>query len=601
MNEGGSASRAVIASRKAAPGWRRLRVALPVFLLIGLLVPADRAGAQSLLPCSGAYGGSSKVSQSGPFEIGKGEVVELKSKVDGAVIQVGFIRPDAAPGYRSPVIVQASPYFQNDLRDVDLTTCNEFLSGNFVPHGYTIAFVPTRGGGGTDSCADLMGPKERSDLDQAVTWLGQQSWSNGKVGMTGISYDGSTPWEVASMGNRYLKTIVPASGIHNLFDLIYERGRTDWRWWFFVAGYYQYYGLGLTNPAGGRDVDRYARSAVCDTTDEGLTATVESYLTTEYDNYGYWADRNMDPDILKRYRGSVLLVQGLQDWNVDPGLQYPFINELEAKGVYVKQLLGQWAHAFPDGNYVGPRGDYADILLEWWDRWLKGDESADIGPRVEVQDSDLRWRRETAWPPSDSQSLERYLTADGTLSEAPAKGEASAVLAPGTRNRYFYVNDNSQSYNDLPIDHACATCVTFTESVEEHLRLVGIPDVKVHVTPAGPRGYVSAYLFRIDGDGAWHKLGWGIGDLRFPNGEEVPQEVTPGQEIALRFPLQPLDAIVHPGDQLMLLLDQGHSDHMPSLPYFPVEIRYGAELGTFRFETTTPDDGDFFDPPKLSE
>ena len=74
-----------------------------------------------------------------------------------------------------------------DLRDVDVKTCSPYYNENFVTHGYTVAYVPTRGAGGTDSCADLMGPKERSDLDQAVTWLGSQEWSNGSVGMTGAA------------------------------------------------------------------------------------------------------------------------------------------------------------------------------------------------------------------------------------------------------------------------------------------------------------------------------------------------------------------------------------------------------------------------------
>ncbi|MGH2752202.1 MAG: CocE/NonD family hydrolase, partial [Actinomycetota bacterium] len=147
--------------------------------------------AQSVTPCSG-NSGSSEVGRSGPYGIGETDVVELKSKVDGSVIQIGVVRPDAPVGYRSPVILQASPYFTSDLRDVEILDCNPFLVQNFVQHGYAIAFVPTRGAGGTDSCADLMGPKERSDLDQAVTWLGTQDWSNGSVGMTGASYDGST-------------------------------------------------------------------------------------------------------------------------------------------------------------------------------------------------------------------------------------------------------------------------------------------------------------------------------------------------------------------------------------------------------------------------
>ena len=559
--------------------------------------------AQSATSCSG-NAGSSEVSRQGPYGIGRTDVVELESKVDGSVIQVGVVRPDAPAGYRSPVILVASPYFINDLRDVDIRDCNGFLVQNFVQHGYAIAFVPTRGAGGTDSCADLMGPKERADLDQAVTWLGSQEWSNGSVGMTGASYDGSTPWEVAATGNPHLKTIVPASGIHDLYRFVYDRGHNDWRWWFFVAGYYHYYGQGQANPAGGRDPDRWAKAALCDGTEEALGATFESHFTGEQDSFGYWEERNTDDEILKNYRGSVLLVQGLQDWNVSPDHQWPFINQLAERGVYVEQMLGQWDHTFPDGGHeAGPRGDYADILLEWWDCWLKGDGSADLGAKVEVQDSDLRWRTETAWPPADTRREKLYLSADDTLTSAPGKGEGTAVLGPGTRNRYFYViTDNMFVYNDAPIDHYCADCAMFTSTIKgDDLRLVGIPELQLRVTPTGPGGFVAAYAIRVDKDGAWHLLGWGASDLRFPDEKGGPEEVVPGEEMKLQLPLQPLDAVLHDGDQLVLILDQGHADHMPTVPYFPVELRYGKSLGTFQFETTTPGSGDFFEPRGLPD
>lgn len=542
------------------------------------------------------------MSERGPFEVGKSEVVELKSKVDGSVIQVGFVRPDAPTGYRSPVILQASPYILTDLRDVDISRCNSFLVQNFVPHGYTVAFVPTRGAGGTDSCADLMGPKERSDLSQAVTWLGSQRWSNGNVGMTGASYDGSTPWEVAATGNPHLKTIVPVSGIHDIYEFVYGRGHNDWRWWFFVAGYYDYYGMGQANPAGGRDPDRYAKAALCDSTDEALAATFESYATGKQDQFGYWKQRDSNDEILKRYRGSVLLVQGLQDWNVSPDHQWPFINRLQRRGVYVEQMLGQWDHTYPDANHdAGPRGDYADILLQWWDRWLKGDRSADLGPRVEVQDSDMRWRTEQAWPPADTTNETFYLASDNRLSDAPDEGEATAVLGPGTRNRYFYViTDNAFVYNDAPVDRYCADCAILTRDIKDDLRIVGIPKLELRVTPTGPGGFVAAYLIRVDEQGAWNLLGWGAGDLRFPDGKG-PKDVEPGQEMKLDVPLQPLDGIVRKGEQLVLLLDQGHADHMPTVPFFPVELRYGKTLGTMRFETTSPAGGDFFEPRGLPD
>jgi putative CocE/NonD family hydrolase len=577
------------------------RWAVSAVLAGSLVVPGGwPASAQSVTGCMG-NDRRSKVGRKGPMEVGPQDVVELKSRVDGAVIQIGFVRPKAPKGYRSPVILHASPYLLNDLRDVDLRDCNAFLVDNYVQHGYTVAFVPTRGAGGTDSCADLMGPKERSDLDQAVDWLGSREWSNGRVGMIGISYDGSTPWEVASTGNPHLKTIVPESGVHNLFDLIYRRGRYDWRWWFFVPGYYHYYGLGLANPLLGRDADRYASSAVCETTEEGLAATYESYATGEYDSFGYWRRRNMDANILRRYRGSVFLVQGMEDWNVDPGHQFPFISRLDRSGVYVKYLLGQWDHAYPDGNDVGERKDFADILLAWWERWLKGRRAVELGPRVEVQDSDLRWRTESTGPPRDARREAFYLSANDELTAAPRKGRATALLGPGTRNRYFFLNSNTQVYNDTPIDHFCVDCAAFTYNAREDLRVVGVPQLRLRVTPSGPGGFVSAYLFRIDPDGAWHKLGWGATDLRFPQGGHKARTVAPGEEIDVRMPLQPLDAVAHAGDKLMLLLDQGHADHMPGVPFFPLELRYGGRLGSLTFETTTPGERDFFDPPKRSD
>jgi hypothetical protein len=51
----------------------------------------------------------------------------------------------------------------------------------------------------------------------------------------------------------------------------------------------------------------------------------------------------------------------------------------------------------------------------------------------------------------------------------------------------------------------------------------------------------------------------------------------------------------------VLILDQGHADHMPTVPFFPVELRYGKSLGTMRFQTTSPDAGDFFKPRGLPE
>ena len=276
------------------------RAALTLALGLTIALTPGAAFGQAVPPnCGGGtLSGPSRVSEKGPFEVGETGVVELDSAVDGKKIQVGYIRPDAPASYRSPVIVESGAYFEADLRKVDLTTCSPFLVENYVQHGYTVAFVPSRGAGGTDSCADLFGAKETADLSQAVTWLGTQPWSNGNVGMTGVSHHGSTPWNVASTGNPHLETIVPQSGVHSLWRLVYHRGRNDWRWWFFVPGYYDYYGLAFSNPATGRDPDRWVAAMNCDSHIPGLQASVESYRTGEFDSLGYFAERDHDASIL---------------------------------------------------------------------------------------------------------------------------------------------------------------------------------------------------------------------------------------------------------------------------------------------------------------
>ena len=64
-------------------------------------------------------------------------------------------------------------------------------------------------------------------IDAAVTWLGTQSWSNGKVGIIGKSYDGSTPWQAATFGNPHLATIVPMSGLIGVHELMWRNGSME--------------------------------------------------------------------------------------------------------------------------------------------------------------------------------------------------------------------------------------------------------------------------------------------------------------------------------------------------------------------------------------
>src|SRR3954447_4178170 len=362
-----------------------MRALAAITAVLALALPA---AAQAQQPYMGdcENQGPSKATPPGTFKARPQEVVDIPSKLDGRALQIGFIRPDGPPGYRAPVIVHAGTYHSRDLKDADIASCARFLVANFVSHGYAVAIVPTRGTADTDGCPNLFGKIERSDLDDALTWLGTRAWSNGKVGMVGISYSGSTPWVAAATGNPYLKTIVPEDGVNDLFDLSFGAGTLDSRFWLFVPGYYDDYGVVQNNPAwSGRDPERTADTVTtCPDFQQGMAATVESTQTGVRDASGYWAERNERPLVERNYRGSVLLVEGLTDWNVRPAHVIPWAVSLARRELRVHQLLGQWNHQYPDDAGTHTRWDWADRLLAWFDHELKGDASASLGPRVEA-------------------------------------------------------------------------------------------------------------------------------------------------------------------------------------------------------------------------
>jgi hypothetical protein len=157
------------------------------------------------------------------------------------------------------------------MSDADLTELRPRLNEGFVPHGHAVALVAVRGTADSDGCVDLMGPDERADLDRAVTYLGERDWSNGYVGMLGLSYDGSTPWEVAAQGNDHLKTIVSVSGLSDIFHLEFRNGTTEQRMTTdnVVAGY-QTYSFLSNNPSNGRSAEHTLQGALCPKAAEGM-------------------------------------------------------------------------------------------------------------------------------------------------------------------------------------------------------------------------------------------------------------------------------------------------------------------------------------------
>ncbi|MEA3165841.1 MAG: X-Pro dipeptidyl-peptidase, partial [Thermoplasmata archaeon] len=455
---------------------------------------------------------SSHVLAEGPWPVGGGEVTLLASAVDGVDIEVGVVRPEVPAGTRVPVLAVATPYNSPLTPDGIADQAYPGFIDDFVPHGYAYATISARGTAGSGGCMDLLGPLERADLDQAVTWLGTQEWSDGGVALLGISYDGSTPWQVAATGNPHLKTIVPMEGITDYFQLDYRNGTANsFGWGTELTGYYLLpFGLGVIN----RPPAKTAEAAQCPAMVETAVAQPFAAAVGTHDPLGFWAARDLRPMVLDNYHGSVFVSQGFLDDNVDPAQVTPLVNQLEARGVAVKQLWGQWYHRFPDrtGEDASDRWDWHETLLHWFDYWLKGDTTVDLGPRAQIQDPFGQWRSEDSWPPADSHPVAFELSADGRLLNG-TDAEAGSLPVPMSAPMGGQGSTTGDLWNDAAL--VCQLCPTFlTEPFAEEFRFAGLPTVHVTVTPSGPGGYIAAHLFAVQaasGETAPVVLGMGGG------------------------------------------------------------------------------------------
>jgi X-Pro dipeptidyl-peptidase len=559
--------------------------------------------AQAAVP-AGDYdlsGSLSRVLAAGPFKIRPVEHVYIPSDVDGADIEMGLWRPDTDEPV--PVLVHASPYYGFLLGAADGDVGGETvvdkdfwygnLIDNYVPHGYAVVGLSVRGTGDSGGCNDLMGVNEVADLDTAMTWLGTQEWSTGAIALTGLSYDGSTPWSAAATGNPYVKTIIPISGVPDLYGLMYRNGSSEQRGPVVLNTLY-YGGDMLT---AGQQPPRLAEKALCPGTLQGIAWSGYSGFTGEMDPQGFWAERNRKPLVEANYQGSILSIQGMQDWNVDPSQVIPWVDQLEARGLKTKQLLGQWYHTYPDwiddAGWGARRADFAENLLRWLDSELKG-LPVDTGPAVEVQDDLGRWRVEDHYPPHDT-TWTTYHLGNGLLNGAPGE-RSSSMLYPVLNVGGTAVPPPLPPAVDVAVQGAADFALG---PFKEDLLVVGLPKVHVTVTPQGPGGYMGAYLYDVAPGGNARPIGWTTMNLRFADGTTTPKDVTPGQLLDVKMEIQPLDSVVVAGHQLVLRLWVfTDSDRLPTLPPAPVALEMGGDLSTVLvLPTVVRDPAVYFEVP----
>ncbi|MGH9247895.1 MAG: CocE/NonD family hydrolase [Acidimicrobiales bacterium] len=197
---------------------------------------------------------------------------DVPIEMDDGVVLVADVFRQVEDGHY-PVILSYGPYakgwrFQDgypsaweairrDHPDVLEGTTNKYQQWEvvdpekWVPDGYACVRVDSRGAGRSPGYLDHFSPRETADFAQCIAWAGGQKWSNGKVGLTGISYYAINQWHVASLQPQHLAAICPFEGGADFYrDMSHHGGiyTTFWDNWYNKQIKVVQYGLGENGP-----------------------------------------------------------------------------------------------------------------------------------------------------------------------------------------------------------------------------------------------------------------------------------------------------------------------------------------------------------------
>jgi len=502
-------------------------------------LPMDTLRAQ--LPENGTY-------EALPYEEHFVEVTLPASEEDAGfpgpdLMHVALWLPNVPEGTKVPVIMTIHPYYDfggegiagadSDPNTVPDGGVGKWVYDTFVPHGYALAQASTFGTGQSTHCQDVKGLGEQVGIQAVVQWLGEQEWSNGNVGLMGKSYAGTTNWEAAQNPSPHLKTIVPISGSIGVQEMFYRNGSSESRAMLYDALY-----EGATADATDDDLRMCTDDAI------GPLNPFTTWAGAEVggDRWNdYWDERRHLPDVLENYRGSVYLVWGLQDWNVDPYHAFPTYQLLRDAGINARAIAGQWAHNYPDqpdrhseltsgyGREAYPnmsRMDWAVELFGWFQYYLKdiGDEPE---PMVQIQTHDGQWHVEETWPPEDMTwwpvPLDQVQGNSGTVS---ASSQVAFTLDPLTEDAHI---------SGLPTLHLSVNTLTCQG------------------------GQVFATMYA---DGL--RIGHATMDVRYRDGGYESQAALPLSSYTMLMEFNPMDVTLDAGAVIEVVLTESGEDYLPS-------------------------------------
>jgi predicted acyl esterase len=355
---------------------------------------------------------------------------------DGIVLRCDIYRP--VKNGRYPVILTYGPYGKwlhfadlykeqwdrmcEEHPDVPTGSTNKYQQWEvvdpekWVPDGYAVVRVDSRGAGRSPGVIDIWSLREAQDLAICVEWAGVQPWSNGKVGLNGISYYAENQWQCAALQPKHLAAICLWEGAADFYrDMAHHGGIycTFARNWQASQVFPLQHGRGSRGYKSRMNGDWV--SGPIELTEEELGANrrnfYEDCLAHKLDSDEFWQSRMPDWSKVKvpLFSAANWGGQGLHPRGNFEGFMRAASKQkwLECHGIE------HWTHFYTDYGVT--------LQKKFFGHFLKGEKTGwDKQPKVQLQVRHIDKfveRHESAWPLRSTKWTKYFLNpADSSLS-----------------------------------------------------------------------------------------------------------------------------------------------------------------------------------------
>lgn len=483
------------------------------------------------------------------------------------------------------------------------------ITEQLAAEGYVVLRYSSRGFGRTPGEVDLMGPKERQDLLDAVHWLNDPESpvvggmvAKDRIGQFGGSYGGAHAWSLALANDPAVRTVVPTATWTDIYDallpndvalLAYANG-------FYATGFEptaKLLGgeLSTTNNYS-RNMHRWVAQMNGGIDLQGLQADLVSRSVT-----GRLGNVNIP----------VFLIQGTNDGLFSQNQALEAYRALAARGVPARLYVGGIGHPPSDGSLDSPEARYiGNQVLDWFDRYLKGvNNGIERRPPIEYSRADYfdnRWdgttRSAESYPFGPAQTMYFCTTGPtgGTLSATPCPDAPPAVVLNGYAGRGWnqdaatagYAEELTGGFEDafgraFPDVSGAPPTLTYDSPVlAGDLDLAGTPSLTLQVAsvsslPAGARGSTAAFqldpkFYAVAPDGTAKLLTRGA--FAEPlEAREAGTVTTPQHEV--RFDAFGLSNLVPKGHRLRITLNTEDAPYLkPTVNPFAAALFPGSTV-----------------------